>query len=151
MDNPILAVVMRYLHIVSAVLTVGGMSFILFCVTPAAKLLDEELRQSFLKAVHGRFMKVIWAAIVMLIITGAYSWMTLNDAYREIRPWGQALIGTKVLLAAIMFVIVWLRSMGIIGQTPKGVRRVLMANVHLAALVILLAAILRYLRMSHGA
>jgi uncharacterized membrane protein len=151
MDNPILAVVMRYLHIVAAVLTVGGMSFILFCVTPASRLLDEGLRESFLKAIHGRFMKVIWAAIATLIITGAYSWMSLNDEYRAIRPWGQALIGTKALLAAIMFVIVWLRSMGIIGQTPRGIRRVLMANVHLAGLIILLATILRYLRMSHGA
>ena len=151
MDNPILAVAMRYLHIVAALLTVGGMAFILFCVTPASRLLEEELRQSFLKLVHGRFMKVLWIAIATLIITGAYSWLTLNDAYSDIRPWGQALIGTKVLLAAIMFVIVWLRSLGVIGQTPRGVRRVLMANIHLAALVILLASVLRVLRMSHGA
>ncbi len=151
MDNPILAVAMRYLHIVAALLTVGGMAFILFCVTPASKLLEEELRQSFLRLVHGRFMKVLWIAIATLIVTGAYSWITLNADYRAIRPWGQMLIGIKTMLAAIMFVIVWLRSIGVIGKTPRGVRAVLMANIHLAALVILLASVLRFLRMSQGA
>lgn len=149
MDNPILVVVMRYLHIVSAIVTVGGMAFVLFCVTPASRLLEENLRQTFLKLMQERFLKVLWIAIATLVITGAYTWYTLNDAYNAIRPWGQALIGTKVLLATTIFIIVWLRSMGIVGTTPKGGKRVMMINIHLAAIVILLAAILRYLRMTH--
>lgn len=150
MDNPILQVVMRYLHIVAAIVTVGGMSFVLFCVSPAARLLEESQREAFIKLMHDRFLKVLWIAIALLIISGAYTWLTLNSAYSEIRPWGQALIGTKVLIAAIIFVVVWLRSMNKVGQTAKGMKRVLMTNIHLAALVILLASTLRYLRMSHG-
>lgn len=149
MDNPILQVVMRYIHIVAAIVTVGGMSFILFCVSPAARLLEESQRDSFIKLMHDRFLKVLWIAIAALIISGTYSWIMLNSAYSEIRPWGQALIGTKVLIAAVIFVVVWLRAMGKVGQTPKGMKRVLMINIHLAAIVILLASILRYLRMSH--
>lgn len=150
MDNPILIVVMRYIHIVSAVVAVGGMAFILFCVSPASRLLEENLRQSFLTLMHQRFLKVLWIAIAGLVISGAYAWLTLNDAYNQIRPWGQALIGSKVLIAIIIFVIVWLRSIGVVGKTPKGVKRVLMINIHLAAIVILLGAILRMLRMSQG-
>lgn len=148
MDNPVLVVVMRYLHIVSAMIAVGGMAFVLFCVSPASRLLEENLRQSFLKLMHDRFLKVLWVVIATLVITGAFSWYSLNEAYREIRPWGQALIGTKVLIAIVIFVIIWLRSMGIVGTTPKGAKRVLMINIHLAAIVILLASILRYLRMT---
>ena len=148
MDNPVLEVAMRYLHIVSALIAVGGMAFVLFCVSPAAKLLEDNLRQTFLKLMHDRFLKVLWVAIAVLVITGAFQWYSLNDAYRAIRPWGQALIGTKALIATVIFVVVWLRSMGIVGTTPKGAKRVLMINIHLAAIVILLGSILRYMRMT---
>ena len=101
MNNPILQVIMRYLHIVAAVVTVGGMAFVLFCVTPASRLLEENLRQAFLKTMHDRFLKVLWIAIATLLITGIYTWVQLNGAYNQIRPWGQSLIGTKTLLAAV--------------------------------------------------
>lgn len=148
MDNPVLVVAMRYLHIVSALIAVGGMAFVLFCVSPAAKLLEENVRQTFLKLMHDRFLKVLWIVIAVLVVTGAFQWYSLNEAYRAIRPWGQALIGTKVLIAIVIFVVVWLRSMGIVGTTPKGAKRVLMINIHLAAIVILLGSILRYMRMT---
>lgn len=139
-----LSVLMRYLHIVSAVVAVGGMAFMLLCLSPAAKLLDEKTRESLLDAVHGRFQRVVWACIGGLIVSGLYNWMLLAGAYKAMGPIGNALIGTKVLLAAIIFGVVWARSAGFLSKASR--RRVLMINIHLAAIVILLGAVLRHYR-----
>ncbi|MCX5658565.1 MAG: hypothetical protein NTW19_02450 [Planctomycetota bacterium] len=140
----VISVSMRYLHIVSAVVAVGGMAFMLLCVSPAAKLLEEKTREELLDALHGRFLRVVWACIAGLIVSGTYNWIMLAEAYRKLGPKGNALIGTKVLLALIVFGVVWARSAGFIGKAGR--RRVLMINIHLAAVVILLGAVLRQYR-----
>jgi uncharacterized membrane protein len=143
MGNPIIQVVMRYLHIVSAVVAVGGMAFWSLCVVPAAKRLDESTRGPFLKSVQERFLKVVLVAIAGLIISGTYNWVMLAGEYRKMGWQGNALIGTKVLLATVIFCIVFARSIGLIKPT----RFWHMFNLHLAAVVILLAATLRYCRL----
>lgn len=145
MDNIILAVFMRYLHVVSAIVVVGGMSFILLCLTPATRLLDEQFRQSLLKLVHGRFLRIVWVSIAGLVISGVYNWMMLAGIYKKIGPKANALIGIKVLLAVILFAIVAARSLGLLTNH----KRVLMINIHLAAIVILLGSILRYYRLEY--
>ena len=145
MDSPILQIVMRYIHIVSAIIVVGGMSFMLMCLTPAVRLLDEQFRDSLMKMVHHRFLRVVWVAIGGLIVSGAYNWYMLQKTYDKIGPKANALIGTKVLIAFIMFAVVGARTVGMM-QNP---RRALMINIHLAAIVILLAAILRYYRLEY--
>ena len=75
-----------------------------------------------------------------------YNWVHLAAEYREIGPSGNALIGTKVLLAAILFAVVWARGAGFI----KSDKTAAMINVHLAAIIILLAAVLRHLRLAHA-
>jgi uncharacterized membrane protein len=145
MDNIILQVFMRYLHIVSAIVAVGGMAFILLCLTPAVRLLDDQFRESLLKLVHARFLRVVWASIAGLVVSGVYNWMMLADTYKKMGPKGNALIGTKVLLAVILFAVVAARSLGMI----QNQRRVLMINIHLAAIVILLGSLLRYYRLDY--
>lgn len=135
---------MRYLHIVSAVLAVGGLAFLLICFSPAIRLLEDSLRQSVYKLAHDRFLRVMWFAIGGLTFSGVYNWYLNFDAYRKLGPIGNALIGTKVLLAIIMFTLVIARSAGLIN--PKNPRLLPMINIHLAGLVILLASILRVMR-----
>ena len=92
-----------------------------------------------------RFNKVVLIAIGGLIVSGTYNWMMLAATYRDIGPKAHALIGTKVLLAVVMFVVVLARSVGLIKPTKFWH----MFNLHLAAVVILLAAVLRYVRLEH--
>ena len=143
MDNPILSVAMRYIHIVSAIIAVGGMAFMLFCVSPAVRLLDDKLRESLVGLMHSRFQRVVWFCIAGLVISGTYTWILFADDYKKMGPMGNALIGTKVLLAIIMFAVVGARSMGMM----KNARAALMINIHLGAIVILLGGILRYLHL----
>lgn len=146
----ILEVLMRYLHILAAVALVGGIAFMMLCVAPASKVLDDSQRKLFMQAVHARFLKIVWVAIIVLLVTGTYTWIRMNEAYSHFKPWGLALISTKVVLALSIFMMIWLRSIGVLGMTPRGSKRLRMANLHLAVTVILIASTLRYLRLTHG-
>ena len=144
MDHPILQILMRYLHIVSAMVAVGGITFLAFCLSPVMRLLDDGFSESWMKMVRERFHKLMWISIGGLIVTGVYNWVLAANNYKAMGGIGNALIGIKVLLASIIFVMVWVGSLGAV--KPKIVQ---MVNIHLAAVVILLASILRYLRFEH--
>ena len=149
MDNAVLQVVMRYLHLVCVALAVGGMAFMSFCLWPVTKKLPEPARADLLKPIQERFLRVVLVAIAGLTISGSYAWMSNAALYRQIGPTAKALIGAKVLLAAVIFAVVIGRSVGLI-QPSRFWHRF---NLHLAAVVMLLAAVLRYLHihaLAHG-
>jgi len=59
------------LHIVSAVLWVGGMFFAHACLRPiVAEQLEPAQRLKLWVAVFGRFFPVVWAALITLLVTG---------------------------------------------------------------------------------
>ncbi|MCC6578840.1 MAG: hypothetical protein IT440_00225 [Phycisphaeraceae bacterium] len=147
MDHPVLIVLMRFLHITGAILAVGGLSFIAACFRPSLKSLPQDQRDALAGAVRGRFLKVQLIAIALLVISGVYGWILSAAAYKAIGPAANAMIGIKVLLALILFAVVWMRSSGIL----KSDKLAGMINLHLAAVIILLAGILRYLQLYHGA
>jgi len=61
------------LHLLSAVIWVGGMFFAHFALRPVAtSLLEPPLRLPFMSQVLGRFFPWVWAAIVLLWITGLW-------------------------------------------------------------------------------
>lgn len=142
MDHPILIIVMRYLHIISALSAIGGMVFLISCLLPAAKQLDDATRQNLVKTAHDRFLRILWLAIAGLTISGVYAWIRYESFYKSLGPIGHILIGTKVLLALIMFAIVFARSIKLI--QPKNPRTLPMINLHIAAIIMLIAAALRY-------
>lgn len=144
MDHPILAIVMRYLHIVSAIAAVGGLIFAITCLRPALRVIEGGLSDSILQAVRRRFLKLQALSILGLIISGVYGWMVFAAEYRDMGPKGNALIGTKVLLAMILFGVVWARGVNLI----KSEKAAQMINIHLAAIIILLGAVLRSLRLA---
>ncbi len=140
----VVSLIFRYVHIVSAVLAVGGTSFIALCLSPAMKLADESVRETIMQHVHRRFSVVLWASIAGLLISGIYNWVVLNDAYTEVGPLAQSLIGTKFLVALTLFGLVWARHIGLL---KLALRTHLLIAVHLGAVVILLGSILRALRL----
>ncbi len=149
MDNLILQIILRFIHIVSAVLAIGGLGFVVFCLLPAAKGADEAARSAILPPAVMRFMKIVWLAIAGLVVSGVINWINFASTYKAMGPAGNALIGTKVLLALILFAMVWAESTGFI--KPKNPRGLIVAKLHLGMLIILLAVILRGLRLAHAA
>lgn len=145
MEHPILAIVMRYLHIVSAVVAVGSLCFIPFVLKPALRLVEDNLRQTIETVITNRFHTLLWICIVGLTVSGAYNWWLNAPLYRAVGPLGNSLLGTKVLLALIMFAVVAGRTAGLL----KNVKLWQMVNIHLAAAVILLGSILRVIILRH--
>jgi len=144
MHHPIVQIVMRYIHILSAVFAVGGLGFLLFCLTPAVRMLDDGFSESWLKLIRNRFHKLLWISIGGLVISGLYNWMLYASTYKEMGAIASALIGTKVLLALLMFTTAWAGSVGML--RPKVTQ---MINIHLGVTIIFLAVVLRYLRLEH--
>jgi len=147
MDHPVLIIVMRFVHIVSAIVAVGGLTFMAFCLRPAARQLDETAHEKLQSVVKSRWARVQWIAIALLVLSGVYNWVLSAAAYKTAGPIANALIGTKVLLAMILFAVAWAHGAKLI----KSDKVASMINVHLALIVILLAAALRFYRMAQGA
>ncbi len=147
MDNAILQIVMRYLHVVSAIIAVGGLAFVSLALLPSLRLFDESFRGSLMQALHQRFQRVVWLCVGGLVLSGTFNWMALAGQYKSMGPLGNALIGTKVLLAVILFAVIWAHGAGF--GRDKSPRFWLMMKLHLAAVIILLGSVLRYFRLEH--
>ena len=63
---------MKFLHLMSAIVWLGGASFMLFALRPAAGQLAPEQRLPFIKDVLGRFFAFVWVTIGLLLLTGLY-------------------------------------------------------------------------------
>ena len=68
-----------FLHILSAVIWIGGMLFLALVVVPTTRGLPPSERAALFGAVGRRFRGVGWACIGVLIVTGA-----INMAYRGV-------------------------------------------------------------------
>ncbi len=145
MSHPILLIFMRYLHIVSAVSIVGGLICVIVCLRPALAPLEEAVRKATLDAALRRFERIVHLGVLGLLVSGTFNWIMLAKTYSAMGPVGNALIGTKTLLAVIIFVVVFARASNLL----KPGRFWQMFNLHLAAIVILLGSILYILRVAH--
>ena len=62
---------MKFLHIISAIAWLGGVSFMLFALRPAAvELLAPPQRLPLITQVLRRFFLLVWPAIAILLVTG---------------------------------------------------------------------------------
>lgn len=60
------------IHVLSAVVWVGGVLFMGMVAVPAAKKLDDSLRRQLLDDLGRRFRPIGWTALGLLVATGTY-------------------------------------------------------------------------------
>lgn len=58
------------LHVLGAVLWVGGMAFAVLCLRPALAMLEPPQRLALHGAVLARFFRLVWHAMPILLLTG---------------------------------------------------------------------------------
>jgi putative copper export protein len=96
-----------FVHILSAIIWIGGMLFLALVVVPATRGLPQRERAALFSTVGRRFRAVGWVCIGLLLVTG-----TINVSYRvtwaglvsgEVwgSPFGRTL-GLKLAVVAIM-------------------------------------------------
>jgi uncharacterized membrane protein len=96
--------VVTWLHVVAAMIWIGGMVICSLAVMPAARPLAEPQRAAFLYTFIGYFRRVMWPSLAVLAMTGLLSlWMRgvrledfLNAEWRA--SWWARLLTLKITL-----------------------------------------------------
>ena len=142
----ILDVLMRFLHIVSAVIAVGGAFLMLIAVPAGLKLIDDATkREEVLLRIRRVFKMFVHPAILFLLISGIYNTIRLWPTYKLNMARHHAFWGPHLVLGLlVMGIAFWLLA----GHSlRKNHRRWLKINVTLMLVTILLASTLRYVRL----
>lgn len=91
---------MKFLHVMGAIVWLGGVSFMLFALRPAAaRLLAPPLRLPFIALSLGRFFKLVWSAIIILLLTGLA--MLLGVGMKNAPLGWHAMFGMGLLMFAL--------------------------------------------------
>jgi uncharacterized membrane protein len=130
-----LYVLMRWLHIASAVTLVGGMIFGRWVMIRATGALAPDARETFLDRAAAMYQPLAFTAMAALLVSGLYNIFTIPGH----TPLYHALLGVKLLLAMHVF------SVAILMGRPHNPRRPrMMAGAAISGLAII--AIAAYLR-----
>jgi uncharacterized membrane protein len=142
--NPVLIVILRWLHIIPAAIAIGGLIFMRLVLPAATRSLPEaQGREVFLRA-RRIFKIILHASILFLIISGVINSIRFYPAYVQHRPLAIALWHTHMFLAVIVFVIsFW----SLAGKEPPGAHRAAgMVNVILLLVLVAVSSTLQYVR-----
>src|SRR5438477_10961817 len=134
-----LNVLMRWLHITSVAVLVGGIFYARFVIVPAVSTLPAQDRDTLGAAIAARYRSLLYLAMLFLTGTGVYN-MVMNLGRG---PVYQALLGIKLLLVLHVFAVAFLIV------KPKNPRRTrMMTGVVISGLTIIaLSAVLRQLHL----
>jgi len=138
-----MSTVMQWVHVMAAVLVLGGIGFLLLILIPSLGVLSPEQRETITKAVAARFRWVSWSGVGLLLITGLYQ---VRRYYWE-EPWGRAwrLLALKIALSFGLFFILLGLTLPLRWFAQMGARRRkwLLASFILGVVVVLISAYLR--------
>jgi uncharacterized membrane protein len=97
--------VLRWIHILSAVTVAGGIIFWRFVLMPAAYSLPENERQNILEASRGRWAKLVMLGTAALLVTGLVNAVRMITANTfGVHPY-HTLVLIKLILAMAFFYI----------------------------------------------
>lgn len=101
-----LHIAIRAGHILAAIALLGGTGFIAIALLPAMRIASDDLSESLLDIARKRFVPILHASVLILLISGFYNFFVTNfDAYRVAGRAGypiHAIIGIKMLLGIIV-------------------------------------------------
>ena len=139
------------LHVLAAVIWVGGMFFAFVCLRPALGLLDQQLRLRMWASTLSRFLRWVWGSILVLLITGV--WMVFGHFHglRRVGPHVHLMMGIGIfmmLLAAHLYFAPYKRLKRLIAQSnwpeaakqSEQIRWFVALNLGLGLLVLVIAA-----------
>ena len=139
------------LHVLGAVLWVGGMAFAILALRPALSVLEPPQRLALHEGALARFFRLVWHAMPAVLLTG---WALLFGWYGGFRGAGwhvHVMHLTALIMAAVFVAIVtgpWrtFRSAMAAGDAAgaaaaaNGVRQLVTANLALGLLTVAVAA-----------
>lgn len=104
MSIEMLPLVMRWMHILSAIVALGGVIFIRFVMMPSAQqVLDDETHAKLRATITRRWMKFVHTCILLFLISGFYNYLVIQRPIHDGQAIYHALFGVKFLLALVVF------------------------------------------------
>jgi uncharacterized membrane protein len=140
----VLDILMRYLHVVTACLAVGGAFFIRFLLPIGTRDLDAEGKEYVMLRSRRAFKMVVHPAMLAFIVSGVYNSIRLFPQYKANPPMLHSLWGTHIILALVIFGISIYLLKGV--EPPRNHRSWMKVNVGLMLVVILVASSLKWAR-----
>ncbi len=137
------------LHILCAVIWVGGMFFAVMIVRPGLAVLEPPARVALHHRIFRRFFLVVWHALALILASGFAMIFGFYGGFAHL-PWNvNAMLGLGLLMTAIFAAIVfgpYRRFRAAVGtaralEAAERIRRLIAANLILGVIVIVLAAL----------
>ncbi len=89
----------KLLHLVAGILWMGGMTFMLFALRPAAlEVLEPQVRARLMGVVWRRFFNLVLVAIAILLLTGGHMYMSAFKAAQSSGGAGSLPLGWSLML-----------------------------------------------------
>jgi uncharacterized membrane protein len=141
MDNVIVPSIAAILHILSAVVWVGGMFFAYLVLRPAAGPLDPAARLALWHRVFSGFFPWVFAAIILLLISG----FTLFLGGYAAGPHVQAMMGIGIVMILIflhLYFAPWKRFRAAIGTGDNAAAAAQLNQIRILVLVNLILGLI---------
>ena len=144
-----MSALMKFLHLAAAIAWLGGVSFMLFALRPAAVQLTPPQRLPLIADVLQRFFRLVWTAIAVLLVTGL--WMLLSVGMKNAPTGWHLMFGIGLLMFALFGHLYFgpyrrLKLAVVAADWPEGGRRVAqiatLATVNLVLGAIAIAAVI---------
>lgn len=139
-----ITLVLRWLHILSAITLMGGTIFMRFALLPAAETLPDDAHQQLKKALLARWKMFVMAAIGFLLISGLVNYVMAAKQFNMPKPY-HMLFGIKFLLALPIFFIASLLTgrTSLAEKIRKNAKMWLTVNLVLATIVVCIGGVMR--------
>ena len=137
----------QWIHVLAAIVAVGGLVFLRFVLIPSSEQLDAGARLQLLDQVQRRYRPILWACIGLLFITGLYNLGVVVVREGLTVKLYATIFLVKIVLAFIFFGLGF--ALTLPGDLFKGLKnnrkQWLVVNSVVAVIVVLLSAFLRRL------
>ena len=106
-----LPALMQWLHVGSVVLMIGGFFFLRVVLLSASQALPDSHRPKLIEAVLHRFRVVVWTALVTILVSGIYNFISFLRSARAVTASGAApdyslyifVLGVKLFIVFLIF------------------------------------------------
>ncbi|HEY8668935.1 MAG TPA: hypothetical protein VIL86_19965 [Tepidisphaeraceae bacterium] len=144
MDSPLLIILSRYLHVITACVAVGCVFFMRILLPLGLKALPPDSRQEvFLRCRRG-LKTVLHTAILLFLISGAFNYLRLRGQYKLDSSLLHPLIWTHITLALVVFALALYVLTG--KQPPANHARWTAINLALLFILIAVASTTKHFR-----
>ena len=141
----IVPLIMRWIHIGSAITVVGGTVFTLFVLLPAAREILHEEHLKLRAAVLRRWKWFVHGGVALFLISGLYNYLVVMRPLHKGDGLYHALMGTKILLALGVFGLaeILVGRSKLADKLRQNASKFLTINLALAAIIVMLSGFLR--------